>query len=67
LHRWHREEGFDRGGWFIGVGGKDKKYEAWVKVETDEALGAEALLLGRGSYEFSLRAGYPGLGSLRTG
>jgi dihydrofolate reductase len=46
------EEGFDRGGWFLGVGDKDKKYEAWVKVETDEALGAEALLLGRGSYEF---------------
>jgi dihydrofolate reductase len=46
------EEGFDRGGWFLGVRDKDKKYDAWAKVETDEALGAEALLLGRGSYEF---------------
>ncbi|SCL35333.1 Dihydrofolate reductase [Micromonospora rhizosphaerae] len=44
------EEGFSRGGWFGQVGDKDR--EAWAKVERDEALGAEALLLGRRSYEW---------------
>lgn len=44
------EEGFRLGGWFGQVGDKDR--EEWAKVELDEALGAEALLLGRRSYEF---------------
>jgi len=44
------DEGFERGGWFNQVGDKDR--EAWAKVELEEALGAEALLLGRRSYEF---------------
>ena len=44
------EEGFRRGGWFVRIGDKDR--EAWAKVEFDEALGAEALLLGRRSYEY---------------
>jgi len=44
------EEGFSRGGWFLGV--RDKGNEAWAKVETEEALRAGALLLGRGSYEY---------------
>jgi dihydrofolate reductase len=44
------EEGFARGGWFARVGDRDR--EAWAKVELQEALGAEALLLGRRSYEF---------------
>ena len=43
-------EGFSRGGWFVEFGGKD--LEAWNKVALDEALGAEAWLLGRRSYEF---------------
>ncbi|HEX4249712.1 MAG TPA: dihydrofolate reductase family protein [Pseudonocardia sp.] len=43
-------EGFERGGWFAQVGSGD--YEAWAKVELDEALSTEALLLGRRSYEF---------------
>jgi len=43
------DEGFSRGGWFLGVGDKDNKYRAWAKVEFDEAMGAEALLLGRRS------------------
>ena len=43
------EEGFRHGGWFGEFGGKD--HEAWAEVELDEALGAEALLLGRRSYE----------------
>ena len=39
------EEGFERGGWFHQfVGGKD--LEDWVARETEEALGAAALLLG---------------------
>ena len=41
------EEGFRRGGWFYQFGGKD--LEEWTRVETEEALRAEALLLGRRS------------------
>jgi dihydrofolate reductase len=44
------DEGFRHGGWFGQIGDKDR--EAWAKVELDEALGAEAQLLGRRSYEF---------------
>jgi len=44
------EEGFSLGGWFVQFGGKD--LEEWNKVALDEALGAEAWLLGRRSYEF---------------
>jgi len=44
------EEGFGRGGWFARVGNRDR--QEWAKLELDEALGAEALLLGRRSYEF---------------
>jgi dihydrofolate reductase len=43
-------EGFGRGGWFGQSGAKD--LEEWAKVETAEALGAEALLLGRRSDEW---------------
>ena len=44
------EEGFKLGGWFGQFGGKD--LEQWAEVETDEALRAEALLLGRRSDEW---------------
>ena len=44
------EEGFRHGGWFDQFLDKDR--EAWAKVEFDEALGAEALLLGRRSDEY---------------
>jgi dihydrofolate reductase len=44
------QEGSTLGGWFGQFGGKD--LEAWAKVETKEALGAEALLLGRQSDEW---------------
>jgi dihydrofolate reductase len=44
------DEGFRHGGWFGQFGGKD--LEEWAKVELDEALGAEALLLGRRSDEW---------------
>ncbi len=44
------QEGFRYGGWFNESGGKD--LGAWAKLETDEAFGAEALLLGRRSDEW---------------
>jgi dihydrofolate reductase len=44
------EEDFRHGGWFGQIADKDR--EAWAKVEFDEALGAEALLLGRRSDEW---------------
>jgi dihydrofolate reductase len=44
------KEGFRLGGWFNQFGGKD--LEAWAKVELDEALRTEALLLGRRSDEW---------------
>jgi dihydrofolate reductase len=43
-------EGFRLGGWFGRFGGKD--LEEWARVETEEALRAEALLLGRRSDEW---------------
>jgi len=43
-------EGFRLGGWFGQFGGKD--LEEWAKVEFEEALGTEALLLGRRSDEW---------------
>ena len=50
------EEGFRHGGWFNQISDKDR--EGWAKVGFDEALSAEALLLGRRSYEF-LAARWP--------
>ena len=44
------EEGFRLGGWFGQFGGED--LAEWAKVEFEEALGAEALLLGRRSDEW---------------
>ena len=44
------KEGFRLGGWFGQFGGKD--LEEWAKVELDEALGTEALLLGRRTDEW---------------
>jgi dihydrofolate reductase len=44
------QEGFKLGGWFGTFGGQD--LSEWTKVETEEALGAEALLLGRRSDEW---------------
>jgi hypothetical protein len=40
-------EGFRHGRWFARFGGAD--LEQWASVETKEALGATALLLGRRS------------------
>jgi dihydrofolate reductase len=50
------DEGFSRGGWVGRVG--DRGREDVAKVLLDEALGAEAQLLGRRSYEF-LAARWP--------
>jgi dihydrofolate reductase len=44
------QEGFRRGGWFGRFGGAD--LEEWGKVMFEEALGTEALLLGRRTDEF---------------
>jgi len=44
------EEGFRLGGWFVQFGGSD--LAEWNKVALEEALRAEAWLLGRRSYEF---------------
>ncbi len=44
------DEGFSRGGWVGRVG--DRGREEAAEVLLDEALGAEAQLLGRRSYEF---------------
>jgi dihydrofolate reductase len=44
------EEGFRHGGWFNQIGGKDR--EGWAKAGFDEALGAEAFLLGRRTDEW---------------
>jgi dihydrofolate reductase len=43
-------EGFRLGGWFVESGGKD--LEAWNQLALEEALRAQAWLLGRRSYEF---------------
>jgi dihydrofolate reductase len=43
-------EGFELGGWFQEFGGED--LAAWNQVALEEALRAEAWLLGRRSYEF---------------
>ncbi len=44
------DEGFSRGGWVGRVG--DRGREAAAQVLLDEALGTEAVLLGRRTYEF---------------
>ena len=44
------EEGFRLGGWFVRFGGKD--LEQWNELALQEALRAEAWLLGRRSYDF---------------
>jgi dihydrofolate reductase len=49
-------EGFRFAGWFDRMGGKDR--EAWAKVEFEEALGTEALLLGRRTYEWFVARGW---------
>ena len=50
------QEGFERGGWFHQFAGR-QDLEQWVVNETQETQSAEALLLGRRSFEwFASRA-----------
>jgi dihydrofolate reductase len=44
------DEGFRHGGWFGQIGDKDR--DEWAKAELAEALGTDALLLGRRSDEW---------------
>ena len=50
------DEGLGRGDWFAWVGDKDR--QEWAEALLAETLGAEALLLGRRSYEY-FAARYP--------
>jgi dihydrofolate reductase len=56
------EEGFTLGGWFVEFGGRD--LEPWNKLALDEALRADAWLLGRRSYEFFGQRWRPRTGEL---
>ena len=56
------EEGFRLGGWFLQFGGRD--LEEWNKIALEEALRAEAWLLGRRSYEFFAARWRPRSGEL---
>jgi dihydrofolate reductase len=49
------EDGLGRS-WFTRIGGKNR--EEWAKVEFEEALGAEALLMGRRTYEWFVARGW---------
>lgn len=49
------EDGLGRS-WFTRIG--DKNREEWAKVEFEEALGAEALLMGRRTYEWFVARGW---------
>jgi len=44
------DDGFERGGWFSRMTDEDRR--AWAEVECGEAVRAEALLIGRRSYDF---------------
>jgi dihydrofolate reductase len=55
-------EGFALGGWFVESGGQD--LEAWNQLALDEALRAQAWLLGRRSYEFFATRWRPRTGKL---
>jgi dihydrofolate reductase len=50
------EEGFDRGGWFLRISDRDRA--GWAGAGLEEALGSEAMLLGRRTEEY-LAARWP--------
>jgi dihydrofolate reductase len=50
------DDGFDRGGWFNEIADEDR--EAWAEVECAEVIGAEAMLLGRRTYEYLIARGW---------
>jgi dihydrofolate reductase len=49
-------EGFRFAGWFDQLAGPDR--QAWAKVEFEEAVGADALLMGRLTYEWFVARGW---------
>lgn len=51
------EQGFRLAGWFDQLAGTER--QAWARVEYEEALGAEALLMGRRTYEWFVARGWP--------
>ncbi|MDX6279759.1 MAG: hypothetical protein QOH03_830 [Kribbellaceae bacterium] len=50
------DEATGRGNWFSHVTDRDR--QEWAKVELEEALGAEALLMGRLSYHWFVARGW---------
>lgn len=50
------EEGSGRGSWFSWISDEDRA--AWARVEYEEALGAEALLMGRRTHAYFLGRGW---------
>jgi dihydrofolate reductase len=50
------EDGSGRGGWFSRIADTDRA--EWAKAEFEEAMGAEALLLGRRSYAWFVARGW---------
>jgi len=55
------EEGFRFAGWFDRLTDNDR--QAWARAEFEESLGAEALLMGRRTYEWFVARGW----TARTG
>ncbi len=51
------EQGFKHGGWISQMSDADRT--AWAAAEYAEALGAEALLMGRRTYEYFIGRGWP--------
>ncbi len=50
------DDGFSRGGWFTEIGEADR--QAWAEVEAGEAMVAEALLVGRRTYQWLIARGW---------
>jgi dihydrofolate reductase len=50
------DDGFSRGGWFTEIGEADR--QAWAEVEAEEAMAAEALLIGRRTYHWLIARGW---------
>lgn len=50
------EEGLGRGSWFSRTTDRDRA--EWAKIEFEEALGAEALLMGRRTYHWFIARGW---------
>jgi dihydrofolate reductase len=51
------DDGFARGGWFSQMSDVDR--EAWAEVEYAEAVDADAMLIGRRTYDYFVARGWP--------